>query len=81
MPVIALMRCDGIDTFLVTYNSKPEVGGLIKLGAIYTEDESMREYADATPSGSLELNIQNPAAMKQFTPGKYYKITIEETEA
>lgn len=79
MPTIALMKCTGIATRESYFKKNMVIGGTVKLQAQYTEDESMRAYADATPSGSLELSIDNPDALQQFTPGKYYKILIEET--
>lgn len=79
MVIIALMKCTGIDTYQGTYKGESVVAGTLKLQCQYSGDESLREYADATPSGNMELSISNPAAMKQLTPGKHYKITIEET--
>lgn len=80
MGIIALMKCTGIATYEGTYKDKKVIAGRLKLETSYTKDESMREYASATPSGNMELTIENPDAMKQLTPGKFYKITIEETK-
>lgn len=78
MSVLAIMRCVGIRTHEGYFRQKQVIAGTIELLAQYTNDESMREFADATPSGKLELSIENPDALRQFTPGKYYKILIEE---
>ena len=72
------MRCGGISSYETQFKKKIVVGGKIDLSTIYTDDESMRAYADATPSGKLELSIDNPEALEQFIPGKYYSITIEQ---
>lgn len=52
------------------------------LGAIYgtSEEDPNRAWAKATPSGKLEMQIDNPAAQGFFEPGKHYLITIEEAE-
>lgn len=81
MSVIALMRCTGIKTYAGTFKNKSVIAGYVELDCVYSDDESMREFASATPSGSLKMTIDNPDALKQFDPRKYYKITIEETEA
>lgn len=39
------------------------------------EDNS---FSQATPSGSLELYISNPAALGFFKPGKKYHVTFTE---
>lgn len=80
MGVTALMKCSGINTREGYFKQKQVIAGTVELRATYTNDESMREYADATPSGNMELSIDNPEALIQFTPGKFYKITIEETK-
>lgn len=79
MVVIALMKCSGIRTREGYFKGKNVLAGTVELACTYTQDETVREYADATPSGHLELTIDNPEALKQFTPGKFYKITMEET--
>lgn len=78
--VIALMRCTGIKTWDGHYKTKKVLAGLVTLECIYSTDESMREYADASPMGKLEIQIDNPEAMKQFTAQKYYTIKIEESD-
>ena len=76
--VVALMKCTGINSHEGLFKNEKVVACEIQLHAQYTDDEKMREYCDATPSGELKLNIANPAAVRLFEPGKYYKITIEE---
>lgn len=80
MGVIALMKCTGIKTREGNYKGKQVLSGTVELDCVYTNDESMREYADASPSGHFEMSIDNPDALKQFTPGKWYTIKIEETK-
>ena len=40
-------------------------------------DDDNREFSEATPSGKLELSVQNPACFGYVTPGYDYRITIE----
>jgi hypothetical protein len=46
---------------------------VVKLSCIYDKDipEDQR-FFDATPSGSVEMLINNPAALEQFTLGKQF---------
>lgn len=80
MGVIALMRCSGIRTREGSYKGKQVIAGTVELICNYSGEESLREYCDASPEGKLELSIENPEALIQFTPGKYYTIKIEETK-
>lgn len=40
-------------------------------------DDPNREWADATPSGSLDLYMSNPACFGYVKPGYEYRVTIE----
>ena len=80
MTVKALMKCTGIKTRVGYYKGNEVLAGNVELDCSYSDDESMREYADASPSGRLELSIDNPDALIQFTPGKYYEITMKPME-
>ena len=76
--VTAVMRCYTKTERTVKYKSKDETGCLVWFAAQYTDDESMREYCEATPNGNMMLAIDNPDAAKFFAEQKNYKITIEE---
>ncbi len=78
MGVIALMKCNGIKTRVGYFKGKEGLSGTVELECVYTDDESMREFSDASPYGKLELSIDNPQALIQFTPGQWYNITIEK---
>jgi len=80
MGIIALMKCTGIDTYEGNFKGKVVVAGRLKLECQYSGIESLREYCNATPSGNMELSIENPEAMKQLTPGKHYTVTIDEIQ-
>ncbi len=41
------------------------------------EDDPNREWASATPSGTLTMAIQNPDAWGYIVPGAQYRVTIE----
>ena len=79
MSTLCKMKCEGIKTYESVYNNKLVVGGTVEMSVVYTEKAQYRQFANATPSGKMELVIQNPDALKQFTPGKYYNILIEES--
>ena len=80
MSVICKMRCKGIDTYAGHYNGKPVVAGNVKMEVVYSDDPECdsKKFWDATPMGNFELSINNPDALKQFTPLKEYYVRIEE---
>lgn len=41
------------------------------------EDDPNREWSMASPSGSLDLSVQNPAAFGYVKAGEEYRVTIE----
>lgn len=48
-------------------------GKVLRFGVIYdTSTEENRRFTKATPSGHMEMTIDNPAAIEQFELGKYY---------
>ncbi len=50
-----------------------------KLFAVYGKDGTAnKEWAKSTPSGSLELKIDNPDVHGFFKPGREYILTIRE---
>lgn len=51
-----------------------------KFTAMYDPDTPEdRRYAKATPSGALEMQVDNPSA--QFTPGAYYYLDFVPVDA
>ena len=71
MSTLCKMRCTGISTHEANYKGKPVIAGQVELMAIATGIPKYEEFTDSTPSGELKLTINNPAALQQFTPGKY----------
>lgn len=55
----------------------------INFGAVYTADEKDPHYEEikafhsATPSGTLSMTTDNPAAAEQFIPGDHYYLQLE----
>ncbi len=66
-------------TGFVRYESVGQNGEHIKLTAVSAKDEDdpNREWAMASPSGDLQLFIQNPAAFGYVQAGQEYRVTIE----
>ncbi len=50
----------------------PGGGGEVWMTPVFSDDPTHENKAfwDATPSGSIQLNINNPKAMAHFTEGK-----------
>lgn len=47
-------------------------GQRAKLSAVYSGTPEDNQFAKATPSGQLEITIDNPAAQGYLIPGKSY---------
>jgi hypothetical protein len=77
MAIIALMECDEVTQHGNSYNAG-QYAEEIHLKAVYTEDKDHPNYewSEATPSGDLNLYINNAAAFGKVKPGELYHITI-----
>lgn len=66
-------------TGFVRYEPVGQNSEFIKLIAVSAKDEDdpNREWAMASPSGSLEMHIQNPGAFGYVQAGQEYRVTIE----
>jgi hypothetical protein len=53
---------------------------LVQLGVVYSRIEGTENYdfTKATPSGTIEMQIDNPAAAVQFKPTRYYYVDFTE---
>jgi hypothetical protein len=72
MSVRAKFRVASI-TEQADYSGQPSKTKVVKLACIY--DQSIPEdqrFFDATPSGTVEMWINNPAALEQFALGKAF---------
>lgn len=72
-------RVNSIETF------GPGAGAKVKLSAIYPDAErdgyahdENHAFFNATPSGLIELTIQNPYGAELFQPGKDFYVDFEE---
>lgn len=55
---------------------------LVKLNPAYVDEDSInRSFWEATPTGTLEMQINNPAVFDLFVPGKSVHITFTFTDA
>lgn len=74
MAVTARMSC----------NSSVQIGDnrQVQFAPVYSSDPDSPNYSWSkyTPSGSLMLNITNPAAYEQFEVGKTYELTFTPVE-
>ena len=79
MKVVAKFRCNSIELF----STEPGGNRRVKLAPVYPgkdaseEDKAFWKY---TPSGSLEMTIDNPPAADLFEIGKNYYLTFEVAE-
>lgn len=63
--------------FYVTEVAKTTYGGRIKLGVV-CRGEDNKEWASATPSGSIEMTIRNDHALAQFEPGDEFYVDFSQ---
>jgi hypothetical protein len=54
----------------------------VQLSAVYSEDSAdpNNEWSKATPGGTLQLNINNPAAHGRVKPEREYFVFVVEAE-
>lgn len=81
--VKALVHCSGIDTNESSYHQKTVIAGNVKFSFNYHNQDPKHpnfDYFDATPSGSLQMYIQNPDALKRLTVGKDYELILREID-
>ena len=54
----------------------------MKLSAVYADKTNAEDntYAKATPSASVEMQVDNEAAHGAFVPGKKYYVDFTPTE-
>jgi hypothetical protein len=52
----------------------------VKLQVVYSrkEGEENYDFTKATPSGTIEMTIDNPVAAVQFKPQSYYYVDFQE---
>lgn len=71
--VKARVKCIGVN--------HPYVGqddfATITLIPVWNDGKGNESWSKATPSGKIELNVTNPAAIEQFTLGSEYELTFE----
>ena len=76
MKVIAKFRCNSIEL----YSNEPGGNRRVKLTPAYPNKDATEEdkaFWKYTPSGSLEMTIDNPPAADLFEIGGYYYLTFE----
>lgn len=65
----------------ITSNHWNKDSKTIRLGAVYDNGiEENAKYAKATPSGSIEIQIDNPSAAEFFELGKYVYVDFSAAE-
>ena len=54
----------------------------IRMGVVYSRKDGTenRDFTKATPSGTIEMSIDNPAAAVQFKPLRYYYVDFQECQ-
>lgn len=60
----------------VTQHAWSQHAKTVKLSAVAGEEN--KPWSEYTPSGTIELQITNPAAHSQFALGKTFLLTFEE---
>lgn len=55
-------------------------GERAKLSAVYSGTPEDNQFAKATPSGAIEITIDNPAAQGFLVPGKNFYVDFSPAE-
>ena len=86
MSVKAKFKCASVQPYS-NDGGETVAGKNISMNAViaYNADGSRNDeneaWSAATPSGTLNIHISNPAAFDQFEAGKDYYLTFEEVPA
>ena len=83
----AKFECIAVTNYGYQTGGKNETGPIIKktqsvaLQAVYSSgtNKEDNQFAEATPTGKLEMSISNEAALDYFVPGKKYYLDFAET--
>ncbi len=73
MKTVAKFNCESVTDFGFAKR--------VKLHAVYAPNgvnEEDRNFTKATPSGTIEMQIDNPNAAVQFEPNTRYYVTFEK---
>lgn len=66
------------------YCQSIEEDGLVNLSAVYGNDdkdnEENNQFSEATPYGSMEMQVDNPNANGFFKEGKEYYLDFQEAD-
>lgn len=74
MSVRAKFRVSEVTMYNETY-------GKVKLQAVHeTDTPENQRFTKATPSGTIEMYIDNPPALKQFKPSKSFYVDFTPAE-
>ena len=60
------------------YDSHPDFAKLVFRAVCQDETPENQRFHEATPSGQLEMMVNNPAAVSQFAVGKSYYLDFTE---
>lgn len=72
----AASSCAGVSVHAGTPHPREEVN----LYPVYEQEGPNKEWASATPAGSLNLTIDNPGAQGTFQDGKEYFVDISPAQ-
>jgi len=59
---------------------KTAFGETVKLNAVVDGSEENKSFSNYTPSATLSMTIDNPAAIGAFVPGKSYYVDFTPAE-
>lgn len=64
----------------VRYDSNCQGAETVKLTAVADADGTNKTWAEATPSGTIEMRIQNPEVFGYIEPGQAYYVEIRKVQ-
>ena len=77
MSVVAKVLCHNVEP-----SGDGDAPRRVRFSAVYSDDKANENYSfsQATPFLQLEMVVSNPAAFREFEPGKQYRLTFEQVE-
>ena len=75
------LTCEGQKMMKARFTCNTKIPNQFRAGSVVVAfhaayDESNKEWAEATPSGSLSMVIDNPAAAEFIEQGQTYELTF-----
>lgn len=75
MTIVMMLVCQSTE-----HDTQNPNQGNIHLTGVADKEEEYKQFFAYTPYADLKAGILNPSAFEQITPGKTYRMTLEQVD-